>query len=368
MLHIPQIAIDGGPCGGKSTGMIYLVNKLIGLGYLPFVVPEAATLLILGGATPVGGVVPLRKFQTLVIRTMIHLEAMFEEAARASGHPKPILVCDRGLMGTRAYMTEEMFEDVMRELGLDRRTMRDERYDGVFLMRTAALGAEAFYTQKNNAARFEDTLEKAIDAEDRTERAWLGHPHLSIIGNEGRTFDEKLECLFRKVCLLLGEPEPLEIERKYLVDPVDLVAFGVPHAEIAIEQSYLHPHVDGHTLRIRKRGQFGSFTYFETKKSDVRPGVRREIERFITEEDYNALLPSILPGTVTLEKRRLCFVWKDQHFELDIFESPHCRGVHILEIELLDENDPVAIPSFIRVQKEVTDDPAFSSFTLAKVV
>jgi len=55
--HIPEkqprihkICITGGPCGGKTTGLAYLSEKLKEIYHIPvYVVPEAATLMAKGG-------------------------------------------------------------------------------------------------------------------------------------------------------------------------------------------------------------------------------------------------------------------------------------------------------------------------------
>ena len=52
-----------------------------------------------------------------------------------------------------------------------------DRYNAVFHMVTAADGASAFYTLENNQARTE-TPEQAVDLDRRTQKCWLGHPHM----------------------------------------------------------------------------------------------------------------------------------------------------------------------------------------------
>lgn len=44
-----KICITGGPCSGKTSGLIYLAEKLRYHDFLVFVVPEAATLIYTGG-------------------------------------------------------------------------------------------------------------------------------------------------------------------------------------------------------------------------------------------------------------------------------------------------------------------------------
>jgi tRNA uridine 5-carbamoylmethylation protein Kti12 len=43
------IALTGGPCSGKSTGMNYFVQRLAEFGFRVFLLPEAATLFMKPG-------------------------------------------------------------------------------------------------------------------------------------------------------------------------------------------------------------------------------------------------------------------------------------------------------------------------------
>ncbi len=92
---------------------------------------------------------------------------------------KLLIVCDRGVMDNKAYMTEVEFQALLRAMELDAVTLRDG-YDGVFHLVTAAKGAEEFYTLSNNRARTE-TPEQARELDDRLIAAWTGHPHLRIL-------------------------------------------------------------------------------------------------------------------------------------------------------------------------------------------
>lgn len=47
MVHI-RFVLTGGPCAGKSTAMAHIANRLMSMGFLVFMVPEAATLILNG--------------------------------------------------------------------------------------------------------------------------------------------------------------------------------------------------------------------------------------------------------------------------------------------------------------------------------
>src|SRR3989344_5360170 len=92
--HVPKFAITGGPCGGKSTGIPFVAEKLSNAGYKPFIVDEAATLLIKSGMSP--ALFSNHDFQGHVIDLGLMLEDSMLRVARTTTHPRPVLLCDRG--------------------------------------------------------------------------------------------------------------------------------------------------------------------------------------------------------------------------------------------------------------------------------
>ena len=81
---------------------------------------------------------------------------------------------------------------------------------------TAALGAERFYSTDNNTTRSE-TPSQAAEVDLATRRAWLGSPHLRIIGNDGGIdFQTKINMAIAAICQKLGVPGPAGT-RKFFV-------------------------------------------------------------------------------------------------------------------------------------------------------
>lgn len=361
-MTVPKLVLTGGPCAGKTTALAYVSEKLADRGFHPLIVPEAPTLLMLGNATPKA--YDELDFQRGVVTMMHQLEETFGRIAASRPELKPVIICDRGIPDCPPYFRNpSQYEQVLRELGLGSPVeVRDGRYKGVFHLRSAALGAESFYTTENNKARRE-TLEEARERDQQTLAAWNGHSHLRVIDNR-TDFAGKLRRLDQEICGLLGIPVPKEMERKFLCEPVRPELIPVPAQRIEIEQVYLYSPEPGVTVRVRKRGQHGSYVYYRTEKRFVRPGVNIETEDFITAQEYAWSQHFRQPERLPIRKERWCFVWKEQYFELDLIER-HGGTLYLMELELTEERQAISLPPFIPVRREVTEDPAYSNYELA---
>lgn len=367
--HTPMIVLTGGPCGGKTTVLSYLRKKLMDSGYRVFIVPEVATIVISGGVYDMGHLAkndPPRflAVQCVISNIQIGSRRAFNELARIAPGDKKVILLDRGDMDLQAYVGEAAMKYVMAKSGLTLAEARDS-FDGVIHLTTAALGAENFYTLANNAARHE-TLDEARVLDEKTAAAWVGTPHLRIIDNS-TDFDGKKRRAHQAVCHILGLPVPLEIERKFLLPSIpDLSRYPELGRVVAvdIEQIYLTTGCNDHSeRRVRRRGTGSDAVYFETLKREVAPGVRQESERLITAEEYERLKEFRDPSRHAIRKKRHCFIWRDQYYELDIFSEP--KPLALLEIELTEQNQRVNLPPMFSDAQDVTYDSRFSNFNIA---
>ena len=359
---ISKIVITGGPCAGKTTGMSWIQNALTERGYTVLFIPEIATELISGGVAPwtcgSNG-----EYQKCQLKLQMEKEKVFEYAARTMDSEKILIVCDRGALDNKAYMTDAEFAVAANYVGANEVELRDG-YDAVFHLVTAAKGAQKFYTTANNTARTE-TPEEAAALDDKLIAAWTGHPHLRIIDNaEG--FEEKMKCLIKEIALFLGEPEPYEIERKYLIEYPEISALeALPNCEkVEIIQTYLQADHDDE-VRIRQRGSRGNYIYFETRKKTISGLKRIEIERRLTKDEYLERLMDADPTRMPIRKDRYCLADGNQYFEIDIY--PFWNDQAILEIELSDPEEEIRFPKMLKVIREVTEDEAYKNASLAKL-
>lgn len=357
-----RIVLTGGPCGGKTTALSRIPDRLRSLGWDCYLVPEVATIMLQSGFTFRDlGPSDLKHQQAELIRIQMKLEDSFAACVRTS--KKSVLLCDRGLMDSAAYMPPDLFGEMLDANQWDRVMLRDYRYDGVIHLVTAAEGALPYYTTANNSVRLE-TPEEARDLDRKTREAWIGHRHLRVIGNES-DFAGKIRRVEAAIYNILGEPVPMERERRFLVKSREgAIKWPVKYESIEIEQHYLLG-APGETERIRRRGQHGSWIYTHTIKRPRGHGQSEEIERQITPRDYAALLMRVDPSRHPISKFRICFLWEGRYFELDTFNSPRPK-LEILEIEVDSLDEKIDLPPFIDLEREITGDPAWSNHALAR--
>ena len=360
---ITKIVITGGPCAGKTTAMSWIQNAFTKLGYAVLFVDETATELITGGAAPWLNN-SNKEYQWHLLQLQMAKEMAFADIAKTMKSDKILIVCDRAAMDNCAYMTEQEFGWVLKQMQTNKVAMRDQ-YDAVFHLVTAAKGAEKYYTLANNQARTE-TLEEASSLDDKLIAAWTGHPHFRVIDNS-TGFEEKMLRLIREITAFLGEPAPMEIERKFLIERPSLHTLEtLPNCErVDIIQTYLKTDKDTEELRIRQRGANGHYIYFKTRKKKLSGMKRIEEEERLTQEEYISLMIQTDPAYRPIRKERYCLSENGLYYEIDIY--PDWPDKAIMEIELYSENQEIEFPDGIDVIREVTNDSAYSNHELARI-
>lgn len=364
---VAEGVLTGGAAGGKTTAKPVIFDRLKNIGYRVWFAPEAATMLFDGGITDIGHIAANDPIKYLNIeRQLLLMQRALREringVAACFQGDKRVAFFDRAEMDIQAFIGLGPFNALLKEQKLNLHDVRDS-YDAVFHLVTAADGAEKFYTLENNAVRRE-TPEEARASDIKIQYAWTGTPHLKIIDNSV-DFEHKMNRLIQAVYRMLGVPVPFEIERKFLLKGIPDFSLDIFRnaQRIDVEQFYLISSND-EEVRVRRRTQEDSSTYFKTKKRRISDLMRHETERFIRAIDYLEAHKTQLPRTRIIRKDRYCFIWRNQYFELDVFRDP--PGLCLLEIELTEENDQVELPPGLAIEREVTDDKTYSNRALAE--
>ena len=192
--HVKRLVITGGPCAGKTTALAWLQERFAREGVAAVFVPEAATDLIMRNIAP-WTCESMRAFQTQVIALQLEQEAATIDEISPLG-PDALIIFDRGICDSHAYLSDEDFARALAENGLNERDAL-ARYDAVFHLESVAKIDPRAYTKANNPARFE-TAEEAAAVDTRVLSAWAAHPHVSVIGSCS-SFEGKFELLVREI-------------------------------------------------------------------------------------------------------------------------------------------------------------------------
>lgn len=360
--RITKIVLTGGPAAGKTTLISRILHEFKQEdGWRVITIPETATELISGfGIRPFGDCMSMLSFQDFVVADQIHKEKLALQAAEVVPEDNILIIYDRALMDDKAYISDEEFEQVIARF--DGRTEASvlAGYDAVIHLVTCAKGAEFAYNL-GNAARTE-SLEYAREMDDRTLRAWRGHPNLHIIDNSVN-FEDKINRAIVEIYRLLGEPEPMVNKRKFLVKMPDLGLLREKYGALAIEmmQTYLCVTRPGVERRIRQQANGEDYLYFYTEKHVMEDGAKWVTEKPISEKQYIHYLMEGDGELHSVRKKKHLFIYGNCKFELDVYPFSDEKAI------LFMYGEEAEIPPEITVLREVTGDEAYKNRQLARV-
>lgn len=364
MGNITKIVLTGGPCAGKTSALVRVIEHFSSLGFKVFTIPEVPTLFTQSGMdylTKNRGFFYEGEKATLEIQ--MSLEEKFTRMAQEC-EENCLIVCDRGTMDISAYMTPETWEEITRAVGTSTAELR-QRYDAVLHLVSAADGAEQYYTTANNTSRNEANDEEGLRIarllDKKVIKAWTGHSHLRVINND-EDFDKKMNRVLKEISDVLSIPQPIVDERKYIVEVVGDLPDDCTDSEIM--QTYLtgEPNAE---VRLRRRGWNGKWVNVHTTRKRISPKEEIVTERQINNNLYEMMLALADSERQSIHKLRKSFIWKGQYFELDKYLD-QLNGLMILETKGITEHKSVKFPPFIRVVEDITCSTKYYNYNLAK--
>ena len=160
----------------------------------------------------------------------------------------------------------------------------------------------------------------------------------------------------------------IEIERKYLI--------RMPKAEQLLrEQGATVTHMcqtyllsDAGTHRVRRIESDKGVFYVETLKRRLSGISAEESERHLTKAVYEALLLRADPERKPIEKVRYTVPLADGTHKMEIDVYPFWQETAVLEVELRSEDDTFALPTYIDIIREVSEDRRFKNYALARQI
>lgn len=310
-LQRPQptvVAIEGGPCSGKTTLVNRLVRESESGGRPVAVLPEAATRHITKlseAGIDIGWLAQHDRegflaFERDVLRTILE---DVEAAKAAYAGTDTILVADR--MDIGAYVSQYEYEQILAALGEEMPPIMRHADKVVYLPSVAQEAPELYEGLKStNAARYE-SLEQAIGTCEANLWAVARHPELSVFWGGFDTFEDKMAAASDAVLHPESEKEVKFRPRPGSHNAAELViASSDLVASAYIDQSYHR--MDGTVFRLRvTTTDRDEMVYSFTIKTGE--GIERtELQRLISREEYETLrrCPQV-GGTLTKERYTL---------------------------------------------------------------
>jgi predicted ATPase len=166
-----RVVLTGGPGGGKTTAADLYRREI---GDEVVVVPEAATLLYMGGFPRAGENGVRRATQRAIYHVQLNLED-----AQSAHYSSRVLLCDRGTVDGAVYwpgQAEEFFDHLGTSLEKEL-----SRYDAVIFFETAAVGGISI--EGGNPIRVE-SVEEALNLDRKLKSLWSQHPHFVFVPHE----------------------------------------------------------------------------------------------------------------------------------------------------------------------------------------
>ena len=363
MSNVKRIVLTGGPCAGKTTALVRIIEHFSNLGFKVFTVPEVPTMYSQGGWSYLTTNRDLYyEGELAILQTQLALEDSFMRLAETCTKPA-FVVCDRGTLDISAYIAPEMWEEITGKCDTCTNKLR-ERYDAVLHLVSAADGAEQYYTTATNATRYEQANEEGLriarELDKKVIQAWTGHPHLRVINNHD-DFDNKIKRVLTEISKVVGLPQPVQEERIFRVE---LIGEIPESSESMITQTYLVAE-PGSEVRLRRREwSGGKVVNVHRSKKRLSETEVIETERQVDNNLYEQMLQQADPYRVTIRKKRQSFIWKGQFFQIDTFLSPVSNLV-MMETKGVTEKETVNFPPFVKVLEDVTGNPKYLNYNIA---
>lgn len=359
MKDFKKIVLTGGPCAGKTTALVKIMEYFSSRGFKVFTIPEIPTIFLQAGMDY------LTKNEEWfyegekdTLKTQLAFEDYFSAMAETIDKPV-VIVCDRGALDISTYLPPKMWEKITGLCNVTNQQLLD-RYDAVLHLVSAADGAEQYYNTTTNEVRTEG-IDKARMLDRKVVQAWTGHPHLRVINNHDN-FDTKINRVLKEISSVLGLPQPITEERKYIVK---VNGGNIPNAvDSEIWQTYLVSE-PGSEVRLRRREwDKGKLINVHTTKRRINETEEIETERQVSNALSESLRAQADPYRHTIHKKRTTFIYEGQYFELDEYLD-RLQGLVILETKGMTEGETVKLPEDIEIVKDITGDKNYYNYNLS---
>jgi len=231
----------------------------------------------------------------------------------------------------------------MDDLGVSTINIRDNRYDAVIHLVTAADGAEKFYATLTGEARYE-SAEEAREKDELLRQAYMGHQKWFLIKNSDcENFKDKIQKTKEAVLDVLGKSAGTHFHKKFLLKkdkqadssavPLDLSKIKQDCCEeIQITETFIdYTTTEGKVIScsVEKKGSKRSFAY--THKCTIfKNGQQVLKKKNISAAEYFQYKSNAIKGTKQLRSKRVCIIDNGMYIIVDYF--PEIDGQPLIAI------------------------------------
>ena len=127
MSVVKKIVLTGGPCAGKTSCKSRIFEAILKTGYIPIFISETATDTKISGIDPIKEIISSHSFQLLLAKEQISKENNYIEILEKD-EKDFVLIFDRGLLDSKVYIDDKMWENLKNELKLTEADIY-KRYD-----------------------------------------------------------------------------------------------------------------------------------------------------------------------------------------------------------------------------------------------
>jgi hypothetical protein len=237
-----------------------------------------------------------------------------------------------------------------------------------------------------------ESKEDARIVDQKTQRAWLGHPHLHVIDNS-TDFEGKLNRLINKISAIVGLPTNLKrMTTKFLLKSrPDLSLFppDIHYQIFEVEKVYIRhasssPRSTSDYSFIRRRSSVDHATgnvigsvYQITSVSRGSNNELIELKRIITHREYATAFQNRDLQRHIIRQRRISFLYEKQSFNVHMYEAP-VADLNILhaQVETSNQDDNttalvVNMPPFLSVDRQLEntkdDEEKYGAYSLSLI-
>lgn len=275
-----------------------------------------------------------------------------------------LIVSENGIVEILARFPEGIRDQVLESNKWTLEDIRDNRYDAVLHMVTAANGAEEFYHLTRSKVK---SPEDALDIDRAIQKAWNGHPDYTLITNfKERTFKEKIEETYKQVCRAINRPSEKVTMNKYLITTTfDFSKIPTTMKSVFSETISMLPSGDEsiqYWIKKRENKSTGNMSYSFAQHIEGREGKSSiEMKHTLSSRRYNECLAMIDKSKSPVFKLVVNFIIDSHNYVVETFRL----GNSTSSVSLLLKYPGSPVPDFIETGKDVTDDEGYQNFRLA---